>query len=95
MLKRKTVTGVVLFLCLVSAGQALARGGTTELAYWGASGTAHCHNYDNISVWVGMSYTDQDDALTELWSRAVAACQYRGGLFDVSGSVYSQWGPYW
>ena len=94
-MKRKTVTGGILFLCLVLAGQAFARGSHKEISYWGASGTAHCHNYENVSVWVGMSFTQQDDALTELWSRAVAACQYRGGLFDVSGSVYSQRGPYW
>ena len=92
---KKSVTGVIFLLCLLLAGQAFAQPGQAEASYWGASGTAHCYNYDNVSVWVGMSYTQQNDALTELWSKAVAACQYRGGLFDVSGSVYSQLGPYW
>ncbi|XCN73612.1 MAG: hypothetical protein Q3M24_02330 [Candidatus Electrothrix aestuarii] len=92
---KKTIIGLVLFLCLILADQAFARWGQAETSYWGASGTAHCHNNNNVSVWVGMSYTQQNDALTELWNKAVAACQHRGGLFDVSGSVYSQWGPYW
>ena len=95
MSKRKTIIGVVLFLSLLFTGQAFAEWQRTEIAYWGASGTAYCHNYENVSIWVGMSYMHQNDALTALWNSAVAACRYRGGVYDVSGSAYCQWGPYW
>lgn len=98
MLKKKTITGIVLFFSLVLAGQAFAGWNRTEIAYWGASGTAHCNNYDNVSIWVGMSYLHPDDALTALWYRAVDVCKYRGGLYDVSGKSYCQWRPvsrYW
>ena len=95
MFGKKTIVGVVLFLTLFFAGQAFAGWQRTKIAYWGASGVAHCNNYENVSIWVGMSQLHPDDAWTALWKRAVTACQYRGGLYDYSGRTYYQWRPYW
>lgn len=95
MLNKKTIIGAVLFLSLFLAAQAFAGWSRTEIAYWGASGTAYCNNYDNVSIWVGMSYLHPDEALTALWHRAAEACTYRGGLYDVSGNPYYEWRPSW
>ena len=95
MFSKKTIVGLVLFLSLFLAGQAFAGWQRTEIAYWGASGTAHCNNYESVEIWVGMSHFHSDDALTALWNRAVTACKYRGGLYNYSGRAYCQWRPYW
>ena len=95
MLYKKITVGAILFITLVFTGHAFAEWNRTEIAYWGASGTAHCNNYENVQIWVGMSYLHPDDALEMLWRQGVAACQYRGGLYDISGKAYCQWGPYW
>ena len=93
---KKIIIGSVLCTSLLWSRQNLAdEWKQSEAAYWGASGAACCYNYENISIWVGMSYGHRDEALTELWTRAVAACRYKGGLYDVSGTVYSHQGPYW
>jgi len=70
-----------LFIFFVLNSHAFGREIKTKNAFWRASGTAFCYNYENISIWVGMSYIHQDEALTELWSRAVTACQSKGGLY--------------
>jgi hypothetical protein len=95
MLHKKTIIGSLLFLSLVFAGQAFAGWNQTEIAYWGASGTAYCNNYQNVHISVGMSYLHPDDALSALWNRAFTACQYRGGLYDISGNTHCQWRPVW
>ncbi|MGB5687053.1 MAG: hypothetical protein WBM35_14690 [Candidatus Electrothrix sp.] len=95
MLQKKALIGTVLFSALFLSTQGLAAWEKSETAYWGASGTASCHNHENISVWVGMSYPHHNEALTELWAKAVTACIDRGGLYDVSGAAYSHQGPYW
>jgi hypothetical protein len=96
MFNKKTFVGVVLFLSIFLASQALAgQWHRTEIAYWGASGTAYCNNYENVHIRVGVSYLHPDDALEALWSRAVTACQYRGGLYNYTGNTYHQWRSYW
>ncbi|MCI5148637.1 MAG: hypothetical protein D3916_04480 [Candidatus Electrothrix sp. MAN1_4] len=94
MLNKKTIIGAVLFLSLFLAGQAFAGWHRTEINLWGVSGTAHCNNYENVSVRVETAYLDPNDALTVLWHRAAEACKFRGGLYDVSGQPYCQWRPY-
>ena len=95
MLQKKIIIGTALFSSLILSSQGLAGWKQSENAYWGASGTASCHNYKNIPVWVGMSYTHHNDALKELWAKAITACHDKGGLYDVSGAAYSHQGPYW
>lgn len=95
MFYRKTIVGLVFFLSLFLTSHAFAGWKQTKIAYWGASGTAHCNNYKNVRLWVGMNYFHPDNALTELWNRAVTACKYQGGLYDYSGKAYYQWRPYW
>jgi hypothetical protein len=88
-------TAFFIFFVLSSAPHSFGKEKQKKTAYWGASGTAFCHNYENISIWVGMSYVHQDEALTELWSRAVTVCQAKGGLYDVSGAAYPHQGASW
>lgn len=95
MLSKETIIGTVLLISFFMSSQAFAAWKRTELAYWGASGAAHCLNDESITIWVGMSYLQESDALTELWNRAVTVCQNRGGLYDISGKAYCQQGPYW
>ncbi|MCI5124282.1 MAG: hypothetical protein D3925_07350 [Candidatus Electrothrix sp. AR5] len=95
MAPKKVIIGTVLFSSFLLSTQGFAALENSKTAYWGASGTACCHNYESISVWVGMSYTHHNKALTELWAKAVIACLDRGGLYDVSGAAYSHKGPYW
>lgn len=97
MFSRKIITGAVLFSSLLLSNPGLADSDRkqSETLYWGALGTASCHNYQNVSVWVGMSYTHHNEALTELWTKAVTACLDKGGLYDVSGAAYSHQGPSW
>ncbi|CAK8725117.1 hypothetical protein KKHLCK_15905 [Candidatus Electrothrix laxa] len=92
---KKKIIGTLLFSSLFLSTQSLASWKQSENIYWGASGTASCHNHENISVWVGMSYKHHNDALTELWAKAVTACLDRGGLYDVSGAAYFHQGTYW
>jgi hypothetical protein len=92
MLSKKAVIGAVLFSSLLLSNPGLADWKQSVMPYWGASGTAYCHNYENISVWVGMSYPHHNDALTELWTKAVTVCLDKGGLYDVSGGAYSHKG---
>jgi hypothetical protein len=95
MFSKKVIIGTVLFSSLLLSTQSLASSKQSENAYWGASGTASCYNHKNISVWVGMSYTHHNEALAELWTKAVTACLDKGGLYDVSGAAYSHQGPSW
>ena len=95
MLSKKAIIGPVLFSSLLLSSQSNAEWKRSVTPYWGASGTAYCHNHENISVWVGMSYPHHNEALTELWTKAVTACLDKGGLYDVSGAAYSHKGPYW
>ncbi len=96
LLKKITLlTAFFIFLAVSANVQAFGKGTRTKNAYWGASGTAFCHNYENISIWVGMSYVHKDEALAELWSRAVTACHSKGGVYDVSGSAYPHQGTSW
>ncbi|MCW5201896.1 hypothetical protein VU12_03050 [Desulfobulbus sp. US4] len=92
---KKTIIGVILAFSLVLSGQAFAEWQRTEIAYWGASGTAFCNNYQDVHISVKMSYLRPDDALSALWSQAFTACQYRGGLYNFSGRTHSQWRPVW
>ena len=95
MFAKKIIIGTFLFSFLLLSNQSHAEWKQPVTPYWGASGTAYCHNYENISVWVGMSYTHHNEALTELWTKAVTACLDKGGLYDASGAAYSHQGPYW
>ncbi|MCI5208773.1 MAG: hypothetical protein D3910_08265 [Candidatus Electrothrix sp. ATG2] len=95
MVVKKILVGTVLCSSILLSSWSLADLKQPKAAYWGASGAAYCYNYENISIWVGMSYARRNEALTELWTQAVSACQYKGGLYDVSGTVYSHQGPYW
>ncbi|MCI5218897.1 MAG: hypothetical protein D3914_06845 [Candidatus Electrothrix sp. LOE2] len=95
MLHKKTIIGSLLFLSLVFAGQAFAGWTRTEIAYWGASGTAYCNNYDTVQIRVEKSYLHPNDAAAALWRQGAAACHYRGGLYDISGNTHCQWRPSW
>ncbi|RWX43334.1 hypothetical protein H206_02882 [Candidatus Electrothrix aarhusensis] len=95
MFSKKNIIGAVLFSSLLLSNPGLANWKQSETLYWGALGTACCYNYENVSVWVGMSYTHHNEALTELWTQAVTACLDKGGLYDVSGAAYSHQGTSW
>ena len=102
MWKKKTITGIIVLISLFFAVQAHAYWGRTEVAYWGASGRAYCHDsYGSIPISVGLRYMNQSDALAALWQEASYACRHRGGLKYLGGeNTYSRWvstcnGPYW
>ena len=102
MWEKKTTAGIIILISLFFAVQAHAYRGRTEVAYWGASGTAYCHlTYQAIPIRVELRYMNRSDALSALWQEASYVCRYRGGLKYLGGkNAYSRWvstcnGPYW
>ncbi|MCI5223566.1 MAG: hypothetical protein D3924_13075 [Candidatus Electrothrix sp. AR4] len=91
MLKVRLIIMAVFVASLFCVTQAYADWGKTEIAYWGATGTVYCNNYESVSVQVGLGYLHRLDALSALEQRAVFVCSYRGGVYRFTGDTYYQW----
>ncbi|XOF32969.1 MAG: hypothetical protein ACL93V_13240 [Candidatus Electrothrix sp. YB6] len=88
----RSIIAAVLFISFLLAGHAFADDwARTEVAYWGASGTASCNNYESVPIAVELSHMSSEDAWRALRWAAFSACDYRGGLSSYSGETYCEW----